>query len=297
MNPPEHGIVTMIARTECWKLRTQTVFFGRLPRLMGIINVTPDSFSDGGSTFEPQAAVERGLRLVEEGADLLDIGGESTRPGANGVDAREELRRVLPVVQALRERTTVPISIDTSKASVAREALAAGAEAVNDVSACRADPEMIPLLAETGCGVCLMHMQGVPATMQRDPTYRDVVGEVGDFLRERRDALEEAGIGRTRIAVDPGIGFGKTLRHNLDLLRNAAQLGRLGCAVLVGHSRKRFIGAVLGDDTVDRTAGTIGSALALARQGVQVLRVHDVGAVHQAIRLFDACGGLADGPQ
>ncbi len=292
MNPLEHGVATMNARAACWKLRTQTIFLGRLPRLMGIINVTPDSFSDGGSTFEPQAAVERGLRLVEEGADLLDIGGESTRPGAMGVDAREELRRVLPVVQALRERTTAPISIDTTKASVAREALAAGAEAVNDVSACRADPAMVLLLAEAECGVCLMHMQGAPATMQHNPTYEDVVGEVGAFLRERRDALEAMGIDRTRIAVDPGIGFGKTLEHNLDLLRNAAHFGRLGCAVLVGHSRKRFIGAVLGNDTLDRTAGTIGSALALARQGVQVLRVHDIGAVHRAIRLFEACGGL-----
>ena len=259
---------------------------------MGIINVTPDSFSDGGVTFDPAAAIEHGLRLAEAGADLLDIGGESTRPGAARVEANEELRRVLPVVRALAERAPVPISVDTAKAAVAREALAAGAEVINDVTACRADPAMIPLLAETGCGVCLMHMQGTPATMQQNPTYADVVGEVFGFLRDRRGALEGAGIARAKIALDPGIGFGKTLQHNLDLLRNARHFHRLGCPVLVGHSRKRFIAGVLGDDALDRTAGTIGAALALARHGVQVLRVHEVAAVAGALRLFEACGGL-----
>ncbi len=261
---------------------------------MGIVNVTPDSFSDGGTTFDPAAAVEHGLRLAEAGAGLLDVGGESTRPGAARVEAREELRRVLPVVQRLAEQAAVPISVDTSKAAVAREALAAGAEAVNDVTACRADPGMIPLLAATGCGVCLMHMQGTPATMQQNPTYANVVEDVLAFLRERRDALEQAGIGRRHLAVDPGIGFGKTLRHNLDLLRHAGRFGELGCTVLVGHSRKRFIGAVLGDDALPRTAGTVGAALALARRGAHVLRVHDVAEVAQALRLFEACGGLDD---
>lgn len=281
----------MLPRAESWQLRTQTIPFGCAPRLMGIVNVTPDSFSDGGLAWEPAAAVEHGLRLVEAGADLLDIGGESTRPGAEEVEVREELRRVLPVVQALAGKVPVPVSVDTSKAAVAREVLAAGAEVINDVTACRADPDMVPLLAEAGCGVCVMHMQGTPATMQQNPTYADVVNDVFDFLRIRRDALEAAGIRRAHIAVDPGIGFGKTLEHNLDLLRNAGCFHRLGCPVLVGHSRKRFIGGVLGDDTADRTAGTIGSALALVLRGVQLLRVHDVGEVHQALRLFEACGG------
>ncbi len=282
----------MLPRAEHWQLRTQTIPFGPAPRLMGIVNITPDSFSDGGKTWEPATAVEYGLRLVEAGADLLDIGGESTRPGAEKVEVREELRRVLPVVQALAGKVQVPISVDTSKAAVAREALAAGAEVINDVTACRADPEMVPLLADSGCGVCVMHMQGTPATMQQNPTYADVVNDVLNFLRDRRDALETAGIDRTRIAVDPGIGFGKTLEHNLDLLRNAGRFHRLGCPVLVGHSRKRFIGSVLGDDAAERTAGTIGSALALTLHGVQLLRVHDVAEVRQALRLFEACGGL-----
>lgn len=260
---------------------------------MGIVNVTPDSFSDDGGAFDAPVAVEHGLRLVEAGADLLDIGGESTRPGAEPISAEEELRRVLPVVEALFENTGVPISVDTSKAFVARQSLAAGAEMINDVTACLGDPAMIPLLVETACGVCLMHMQGVPATMQRNPTYTNVVDDVFDFLHQRRDILEAAGIDRSRIAVDPGIGFGKTLAHNLDLMRDAARFNELGCPVLVGHSRKRFIGAVLGDDTVDRTAGTVGAALALARHGVHVLRVHDVAEVRQSLQLFEACGGFA----
>ncbi len=285
--------LVMLPRAETWQLRTRTISFRSSPRLMGIINVTPDSFSDGGTTFDPAAAVEHGLRLAEAGADLLDIGGESTRPGAARVEAREELRRVLPVVRALSEKATVPISIDTSKAAVAREALAAGAEVVNDVTACRGDPAMIPLLAETGCGICLMHMQGTPATMQQKPTYANVLDDVFAFLRDRRDAAEAAGIARSKIALDPGIGFGKTLQHNLELVRHARRFHRLGCPVLVGHSRKRFIGAVLGAGAQDRTSGTSGAALALARHGVQVLRVHDVAAVAEALRLFEACGGLA----
>ncbi len=283
----------MTSRVELWQLRTRSIAFSRVPRLMGIINVTPDSFSDGGGTFDAAKAIEHGLRLVEAGADLLDIGGESTRPGAEPVSANEELRRVLPVVEALFENAGVPISVDTSKASVARESLAAGAELINDVTACLGDPAMIPLLVETACGVCLMHMQGTPATMQQSPAYANVVDDVFDFLCRRRDALEAAGIDRSRIAVDPGIGFGKTLAHNLDLMRGAARFSELGCPVLVGHSRKRFIGAVLGDDTVDRTAGTVGAALALARHGVHVLRVHDVAEVRQSLQLFGACGGFA----
>ncbi|MBN2475830.1 MAG: dihydropteroate synthase [Pirellulales bacterium] len=255
---------------------------------MGVVNVTPDSFSDGGRFLEPVAAVAQGLRLAAEGADLLDVGGQSTRPGSRPIPAEEELRRVMPVVAALCAQTSVPVSIDTCRAAVAREALAAGAEVLNDVTALGGDPEMVPLAAEGGCGVCAMHMQGTPQTMQQAPRYDDVVEDVLRYLGERRDALIAAGIARPRIALDPGIGFGKTLQHNLALLSHAWRLHDLGCAVLVGHSRKRFIGEVLGDPAADRTAGTIGVAVSLVRQGVQVLRVHDVAAVRQALLLHEA---------
>jgi dihydropteroate synthase len=259
---------------------------------MGVVNVTPDSFSDGGRFYEPATAVGHALRLAAEGADLLDIGGESTRPGAEPVSPSEELRRVLPVITALRRQTAVPLSIDTSKAVVAQEALAAGAEAINDITALAADPVMPALAASSGCGVVAMHMQGNPRTMQQNPSYRDVVGEVLDYLRRRRDALLAAGISQERIALDPGIGFGKTTEHNLALLRAIGQFHTLGCPLLVGVSRKRFIGQVLGEPAAERTFGTIGAALAAARQGVQVLRVHDVAAVRQALLLFEAAGGL-----
>jgi dihydropteroate synthase len=275
-----------------WELRTRTLGFGRLPRLMGIVNVTPDSFSDGGRFFEPEAAIDHGLRLAAEGADLLDVGGESTRPGAEPVSADEELRRVMPVVEALCERTAIPVSIDTSKAAVARAALGAGAEVVNDVTALERDPAMLPLVAESKCGVCAMHMQGTPRSMQENPAYGDVVDEVLGYLRARRDALVGAGVEQLRIALDPGIGFGKTTQHNLELVRHARRFCGLGCPLLVGHSRKRFIGQVVGDPSADRAAGTLALALVLARQGVQVLRVHDVAAVRQALLLFDAARGL-----
>jgi dihydropteroate synthase len=280
------------ARAECWKLRTETLRFGRRPLVMGILNVTPDSFSDGGRYFEPAAAVEYGLRLVAEGADILDVGGESTRPGSPAVDPDEELRRVMPVVEALCRQTKAPLSIDTRKAAVAREAIAAGAQIINDVSALTADPAMLDVAVASGAGVCLMHMRGKPETMQDNPVYEDVVGEVFAYLRSRRDVLIAAGVEVQRIAVDPGIGFGKTVAHNLALLSQARRLHALGTAVLIGPSRKRFIRQALGADHLDVVAGTIGVAAALARQGVQVLRVHDVAAVRQAIVLFEAAGGL-----
>lgn len=279
-------------RADQWKLRDHTLAIGRLPLLMGIINVTPDSFYDGGLFCEPQAAAEHGLRLADDGADVLDVGGESTRPRSRPVDADEELRRLIPVVTRLCEQSPVPISVDTSKAIVAREAIAAGARVINDVTGLTADPEMVEVAAESGVGVCAMHMQGTPRTMQEDPTYDDVVEDVLAYLRRRRDALAAAGIDRGRIALDPGIGFGKTPQHNLSLLRAAWRLHELGCPVLVGHSRKSFIGVVLDDPQADRTAGTIGVALSLARQGVQILRVHDVAPVRQALALCEATGGL-----
>lgn len=260
---------------------------------MGIVNVTPDSFSDGGRFLDPAAAIHHGLRLAAEGADILDVGGESTRPGAAPITAEEELRRVLPVVTALCEQTTVPISIDTSKATVAHEALAAGAEAINDITALTGDPEMVRLAAASGCGVCAMHMQGTPQMMQENPTYGDVVEEVLEYLRNRRDALVAAGIAPSRLALDPGIGFGKTVEHNLALLKSLNRFHELGCPLLLGVSRKAFIGRLLGNLQADRTAGTIGAAVAAARQGVTILRVHDVAAVRQALLLFKA---IEDGP-
>lgn len=263
---------------------------------MGIVNVTPDSFSDGGRFFAPEAAIAHGLQLAAEGADLLDIGGESTRPGAAPLSADEELRRVLPVVATLGEKTSLPVSIDTFKATVAQQALDAGAEIINDVTGLAGDPAMLEVASQSGAGVCVMHMQGTPQTMQDNPTYRNVVEEVAAYLKDRRDVLVAAGISTDRIALDPGIGFGKTVEHNLQILAGSARLHALGCPVLVGHSRKGFIRKVLGDPEADRLAGTIGVALALALHQIQVLRVHDVGAVRQALLLFEAAGGFVSNP-
>jgi dihydropteroate synthase len=284
-----------------WRLRTRDLTFGLRPRLMGIVNVTPDSFSDGGRFFSIDAAVERGLRLVAEGADLLDIGGESTRPYSTPVTLDEELRRVIPVVERLAGLTDVPLSIDTSKSAVARAAVAAGAEIINDVTGLEADPEMIAVACETKAAVCAMHMRGTPQTMQNDPRYDDVVAEIHDYLRQRRDRLTTAGIAHDQIALDPGIGFGKTHEHNLTLIRHCRRFLDLGCPLLVGHSRKGFIGKVLrstlfnnaaGEEVEpDRTFGTLGVSLALALQGVPLLRVHDVGPTRQALELFGASVG------
>jgi dihydropteroate synthase len=280
------------SRAGLWQLRTRRLALPRRPLLVGIVNVTPDSFSDGGRFLDAQAAIEHGLRLVEEGADILDVGGESTRPYSTPVSVDEELRRVLPVVERLSGECPVPLSIDTSKVNVAREALAAGAEIINDVTGLAGDAAMLPLAAQTRAGVCVMHMQGTPQTMQDAPHYDDVAAEVHQWLRERRDALLAGGIERERICLDPGIGFGKTHEHNLALLADCRRLHDLGCPILVGHSRKGFIGKLLGDKQADRAAGSVGVALALARQGVQLLRVHDVRLVREALVLFEACGGM-----
>ena len=279
-------------RAERWKLCRDTLRLPRRPLVMGIVNVTPDSFSDGGRFFSHQAAIEHGLRLADEGAEILDLGGESTRPGALPVEAAEQLRRVLPVIDTLSRRTAVPISIDTRSAEVAREAIAAGAQIINDITGLSGDPAMIDVAAQSQAGVCAMHMQGTPQTMQDDPRYDDVVQEVRQYLAARRDALAAAGISPERIALDPGIGFGKRTVHNLALLSNAWRLHALGCPVLVGHSRKGFLRKLLGDAPVDPLYGTVGVALALARQGVQIVRVHDVAAVRQALVLFEAAGGM-----
>ncbi|MEX2141715.1 MAG: dihydropteroate synthase [Pirellulales bacterium] len=283
---------TAASRSTSWRLRTRTVEFGKRPLVMGIVNVTPDSFSDGGRFFGEAAAIDHALQLVRDGADLLDVGGESTRPYSEPVSEAEELHRVVPVVKAICERVGVPVSIDTSKASVAETCLAAGAEIINDVTALAGDPRMIDVARQTGAGVCIMHMQGTPQTMQDHPTYRDVVVEILDFLRARVESLTAAGIDRGRICLDPGIGFGKTHEHNIALMANCWRFHQLGLPLLVGHSRKGFIAHLIGDKAADRTAGTIGAACSLAAQGVQIIRVHDVRAVREAILLFAATGGL-----
>lgn len=275
-----------------WQLRSRTLNLPARPLLMGIVNVTPDSFSDGGQFIRADAALELAVALDRDGADILDIGGESTRPNSHPVSAEEELRRVLPVVTELARITTTPISVDTSKAEVARVCLNAGAEIINDVTGLEADPAMIEVARESSAGVCAMHMQGTPQTMQDNPTYDDVVEDVFAYLRQRRDALLAAGIDHERICLDPGIGFGKTHQHNLDLLAGCGRLHELGCPVLVGHSRKGFLAKVMGDKKANRTAATLGVALALAQRGVQIIRVHDVRPVREALTLFEAAGGL-----
>jgi dihydropteroate synthase len=280
-------------RATSWRLRSRTLHFGPWPLLMGIVNVTPDSFSDGGQFFAPDAAVAHALRLLDDGADIFDIGGESTRPYSTPVATEEELRRVLPVIEEVRRlRPDAVLSIDTYKAEIASAALSAGAQIINDVTGLTGDPQMAMVARESAAGVCVSHMQGKPQTMQDNPTYTDVVAEIHDYLRQRRDALMAAGIDRERICLDPGIGFGKTHQHNITLMAHCGQFHDLGCPLLVGHSRKAFIGKLIDDKNADRTAGTIGGALALAAQGVQILRVHDVLAVRQALAVFNACGGL-----
>ncbi|MGE0606910.1 MAG: dihydropteroate synthase [Pirellulales bacterium] len=280
-------------RASVWRLKTCSLELPAVPRVMGIVNVTPDSFSDGGQFASTEAAVERALQLVADGADLLDIGGESTRPYATEVDAREELRRVLPVIEKLRDKTTVPLSIDTSKALVARECLAAGAEIINDVTGLEGDPDMLAVALESRAGVCAMHMQGNPQTMQDQPQYVDVVRDISKYLLARRDALRRASLEPERICLDPGIGFGKTHQHNLTLLAGCQSFHSLGCPLLVGPSRKGFIAKVLGQPQADRDAGTVGVCLSLAQQGVQILRVHNVALLKPALLLFAASGGVS----
>ncbi|MFM7292109.1 MAG: dihydropteroate synthase [Planctomycetia bacterium] len=261
---------------------------------MGIVNVTPDSFSDGGRLTSVDEAVAHGLALVAEGADVLDVGGESTRPYSEPVSPEEELRRVGEVVRGLARQAGVPVSIDTSKAVVAARAIELGAEIINDVTGLEGDPEMLRVAVESRAGVCAMHMQGTPQTMQVEPWYDDVVAEIHAYLERRRDALLAAGIALDRICLDPGIGFGKTHAHNLELMARAGEFLDLGVPILVGHSRKGFIGkvieAALGRPAslAERDGGTAGSACGLAAAGIQIIRVHAVGLVRAAVELHAA---------
>jgi dihydropteroate synthase len=260
------------------------------PKLMGVVNVTPDSFSDGGLYLDPEAAVAHGWELAEAGAEILDVGGESTRPGAEPVGAEEELRRVVPVIRGL-SGSQFRISVDTSKAAVAAAALDAGAEIVNDVTALRGDPEMAALCAERGATVVLMHMLGEPRTMQEDPRYEGVVDAVKALLAERLEAAVAAGVAEERVWLDPGIGFGKTGAHNMELLRRLGELRELGRPLVVGTSRKSFIGRVDGSPADQRLGGTIASSVLAAAGGADVLRVHDVAEMRQALAVATAVLG------
>jgi dihydropteroate synthase len=261
-----------------------------MTQLMGVVNVTPDSFSDGGLYLDPEAAISHGHELVEAGADILDVGGESTRPGAEPVGEEEELRRVVPVIRGLSGSQS-RISVDTSKAAVAAAALDAGAEVVNDVTALRGDPETAALCAERGATVILMHMLGEPRTMQDEPRYEDVVADVKAFLAERLEAAVAAGIAEERVWLDPGIGFGKTAAHNMELLRRLGELRELGRPLVVGTSRKSFIGKLDGSPADQRLGGTIASSVLAAAEGADVLRVHDVAEMRQALAVATAILG------
>jgi dihydropteroate synthase len=272
-----------------WQLRTRTIRFDSGPAIMGIVNVTPDSFSDGGRFYTPNLAIEHALQLEDSGATILDIGGESTRPYSQPVSQDEELRRVIPVLEGLTERVSAAISIDTSKAKVAGAAIDLGAEIVNDITGLMADPEMPSLVARAGVGVCAMHIQGTPQTMQDNPTYQNVVSEIFDHLADRDQALQAVGVSPDRICLDPGIGFGKTYEHNLSLLRSAERFLELGRPILIGHSRKGFVGKLIGGKDRDRDAGSLGISLAMAAKGIQVIRVHQVGATVDALNGFLHC--------
>lgn len=275
-----------------WKLRNSRLDLTRRGLIMGILNATPDSFSDGGAFMEPAAACAHGLKLVEEGADILDVGGESTRPGAESVPADEELRRVIPVIKALRERTSVPISIDTCKAVVAAAAIEAGADIVNDVTGLRGDEDMPRLVAESHVGVVIMHMRGEPRTMQVAPVYEDVVREVGEFFRQSLEAALSSGLDPMCIVLDPGIGFGKTPEHNRQILCALPQFSLLGRPLLVGVSRKSFLGWIADSPRIDDRHWPGVALTSFCREhGARILRVHDPKPHKEALRMTEAIIG------
>ena len=275
-----------------WKIRDREIDLSRRARVMGIINATPDSFSDGGSFLDPQAALAHGLQMVAEGAEILDIGGESTRPGAQSVEADEEIRRVLPIIQALRRESQVLLSIDTSKAAVARAALDAGADIINDVTGLRGDSDMPALAASSKAGIVIMHMQGEPRTMQVAPTYDDVIHEVGNFFRQALARSVACGIDPMRIALDPGIGFGKTPEHNRRLLAELSAFLEFGRPLLVGASRKSFLGWLAGSSAMDDRFWPGVALTSLCRErGARILRVHDVKPHTEALRMTEAILG------
>lgn len=277
-----------MGETYRFRTRGKTFELGQRTWLVGVVNVTPDSFFDGGLYFEPARAIDRALALAAEGADIIDIGGESSRPGSNPIPAKEEKKRILPVVEVLKQKNSVLISVDTTKAEVAEAALAAGADIINDISAGRFDPRMLPIAARSGAAVILMHMKGTPRTMQIAPHYDDVLGEVKAFLSERLEAAESCGLPRESILLDPGIGFGKQIDHNLILLNNLGALAELGRPLVVGISRKSFLGKILKVEAQDRLEGTIAAAVVSILRGASLLRVHDIQAVKQAVAVAEA---------
>jgi dihydropteroate synthase len=266
-----------------------TLDFDKKTAVMGILNVTPDSFSDGNHYFDQGRAVEHALQMVEEGADIIDIGGESTRPGAETVTQYEELRRVIPVIDAIAGKISVPISIDTYKASVAGTALEAGASIINDISGLRFDPDMSKVAAQAGVPVIMMHIKGTPRDMQKDPVYSDLIKEIMDYLRDSVGIAETAGVDRSRIVIDPGIGFGKTFEHNLQILKNLASFNALELPILVGVSRKAFIGKILGGAVPDeRLEGTAAAVAISVMNGASIVRVHDVKEMTKVVKVADA---------
>jgi dihydropteroate synthase len=277
--------------SKTWRVGDRELECGLRTLVMGVLNVTPDSFSDGGRFLDNSAAVAQGLQMAEEGADIIDVGGESTRPGSDEVSIEDEIERTASVVKQLVAELDIPISIDTRKPRVARAALDAGATIVNDVSA-GGDPGMFDVVRDAGAGLVLMHMLGEPKTMQEDPHYEDVVQQVREYLRSRFRAAVEAGIDRDRLCVDPGLGFGKTYEHNLRLMQDIAHLWALGCPLLVGPSRKSFIGKALGDAPMeDRLEGTLGAVAWLAGHGAHIVRVHDVEPTVRLLKVVDAIRG------
>jgi dihydropteroate synthase len=271
-----------------FRIKGGEIELGKRTLVMGVLNVTPDSFSDGGLYFDKQLAIDRALQMVEEGADIIDIGGESTRPFSDPVPLEEELRRVIPVIEAIAPKVAVPISIDTYKAKVASEALQAGASIVNDISGLRFDPDLARVVSEHGAGLILMHIKGTPKTMQLDPHYEDVILEIKEYLKESIKKAESEGVHPDSIAIDPGIGFGKKLNHNLEIFRRLRELEELGKPILVGPSRKSFIGEILGVPVSERLYGTLGAVAYCASKGVHIVRVHDVKAVRQVLDIIDA---------
>ena len=296
-NRPAGDADALIAKRYVIKTRHGIIDAGQKTLLMGIINVTPDSFYDGGKRLNSDRAVADSMVLSEAGADIIDIGGESTRPEARPVSVEEELERVLPVIKGVRRATKVPISIDTYKAEVAQAALIEGADIVNDISALRFDPQMAAVVAREKVPIVLMHMQGTPKTMQVEPCYHDVLQEVQNFLTGQVRFAIEAGVERENIIIDPGIGFGKTLDHNLTLLRNLPVLASIGQPLLVGASRKAFIGKILGAEPDERLEGSLAAAIVAAWGGAQIIRVHDVRETRKAIRVVDAIRFGVPGPE
>jgi dihydropteroate synthase len=275
-----------------WPCRDRTVVLGERTLVMGILNATPDSFSDGGDYSDPSKAVDRALEMVDQGADIIDIGGESTRPGSKPVPAAEEIQRTLPIIERLRKQSNVLISIDTMKAETARRALDAGADIINDVSAFEADEKMAGVASKTEAGVVLMHMKGSPKTMQDNPEYSHVVADVSSYLQRRLDFAAQCGVDRNRLVIDLGIGFGKTLEHNLDLLRGLPKLAECGSPILIGASRKKFIGRVTEQENpAERLGGSLGVAGWAIMRGAHILRVHDVIDTCDVCKMLDTLLG------